>query len=240
MNWRLFSKGMALLTTLALAGFLLKITSLGSIFEQNTIDDLVKGQGLNGQVIFLGAGAVLTALGFSRQAVAFMGGYAFGLAHGIGISLLATVIGCSLTFFYSRFLGREVISKWFSERTRHIDNFLSDHPFTMTLLIRLLPVGSNVLTNLAAGFSSVSGPIFIAASAFGYVPQMIIFALLGSGVHLDMWQNIGLSAVLFIASGIIGIYLYRKYRRGKRLGNLLGRGLENEDARSAASVPETP
>ena len=91
----------------------------------------------------------------------------------------------------------------------------------MTLLIRFLPVGSNVLTNVAAGLSSVSGIVFVIASAIGYIPQTVIFALLGSGFNLDTWHNIGLSVLLFIASGLIGVHLYRKYRRGKRLGDIM-------------------
>ena len=212
MKWHLLLRGLGLLAVLAGIGALIKITPLGSMLEQGVIDDLVKGHGLRGQVIFIIAGTLLTAVGFSRQAVAFMGGYAFGLIYGIVFSVLATAMGCGLTLCYARYLGQRLIARRFSNRIKSIDSFLSENPFSMTLLIRLLPVGSNLLTNLAAGLSSVSASVFVGASALGYIPQMAIFSLLGSGVHLDTWYNIGLSVVLFIASGLIGIHLYRKYR----------------------------
>ena len=212
MKWHLLLRGLGLLAVLAGIGALIKITPLGSMLEQGVIDDLVKGHGLRGQVIFIIAGTLLTAVGFSRQAVAFMGGYAFGLTYGIVFSVLATAMGCGLTFCYARYLGQRLIARRFSNRIKSIDSFLSENPFSMTLLIRLLPVGSNLLTNLAAGLSSVSASVFVGASALGYIPQMVIFSLLGSGVHLDTWYNIGLSVVLFIASGLIGIHLYRKHR----------------------------
>lgn len=218
MNWRVLVKGLLLLAVLAAVGFLLKLSPLGSFFEKSAIDELVKGQGLKGEFVFIAAGAALTAVGFSRQAVAFMGGYAFGLAYGTGLSVLAAAIGCAMTFCYARFLARDAIANRFSERIRRIDAFLSGNPFAMTLLIRFLPVGSNFLTNLAAGVSSVRGPVFVSASAVGYVPQMAIFALVGSGVHLDTGYGVGLSVILFIASGLLGVHLYRKHRRGKRLG----------------------
>lgn len=221
MNWRFLFKGLAMLTLLAGVGFLLKITPMGSIFEQSTIDEIVKGQGARGHAIFIGAGVLLTAVGFSRQAVAFMAGYAFGFSFGVGISVLATTIGCSLTFFYARFFGYDAIVGRFPDKISQINCFISEHPFSMTLLIRFLPVGSNILTNLAAGVSSVSGPVFVIASAVGYIPQMVIFALLGSGVNLETWHNIFLSILLFILSGLIGIHLYRKYRRGRRLAEVL-------------------
>ena len=212
MKWHLLLRGLGLLAVLVGIGILIKITPLGSMLEQGVIDDLVKGHGLRGQVIFIIAGALLTAIGFSRQAVAFMGGYAFGLSYGILFSLLATAMGCGLTFCYARYLGRSLIASRFSDRIKSIDLFLSENPFAMTLLIRLLPVGSNLLTNLAAGLSSVPVSLFVGASTLGYIPQMAIFSLLGSGVHLDTWYNIALSVILFIASGLIGLHLYRKHR----------------------------
>ncbi|MDD9878778.1 MAG: VTT domain-containing protein [Magnetovibrio sp.] len=227
MKWRVLIKGLAMLAVLVAVGFLLKSTSLGTFFEREGIDQLVKGKGLTGEVIFVAAGALFTAVGFSRQAVAFMGGYAFGLAHGTGLSVLAAAVGCAITFSYARFFGRESIQRRFSEKIGRVDAFLSENPFTMTLLIRFLPVGSNFLTNLAAGVSGVSAIAFISGSAVGYIPQMLIFALVGSGIHLDTGYGIGLSVILFVVSGLLGVHLYRKHRHGKRLGDDVDRELGN-------------
>ncbi len=96
----------------------------------------------------------------------------------------------------------------------------------MTLLIRFLPLGSNFLINLAAGVSRVPALPFISGSAIGYVPQMVVFALMGSGIGLDPELRISLSAVLFMLSGFLGIHLYRKHRHGKtfddKIENQLG------------------
>ena len=236
MNWRVLGKGLMMLAVLATVGFLLKSSPLGDFFEKSAIDNLVKGQGLRGEFLYVVAGALLTAVGFSRQAVAFMGGYAFGLAYGTGLSVFAAAIGCAITFCYARFFARKTIASKFSERIRRVDAFLSGNPFVMTLLIRFLPVGSNFLTNLAAGVSSVSGVVFVTASATGYIPQMVIFSLVGSGVHLDMGYGIGLSVILFIASGLLGVRLYRKYRSGKRLGM----GVDTELGNNAAEASMEP
>ena len=141
-----------------------------------------------------------------------------------------------MTFCYARFFARETIAGKFSDRIRRVDAFLSENPFVMTLLIRFLPMGSNFLTNLAAGVSGVPGVVFVAASAVGYVPQMVIFALVGSGVHLDTGYGIGLSVILFIASGLLGVHLYRKYRYDKRLGV----GIDPEPGNGAAEASVEP
>mgnify|MGYP006419651709 FL=1 len=230
MKLRVLIRGLVMLGILAGVGFLLKTTPLGSFFERDAIDDLVRGQGLTGEAIFIAAGALFTAIGFSRQAVAFMGGYAFGLGLGTGLSVIAAAIGCTVTFFYARFFGRDMVARKFPDKISRIDACLGENPFSMTLLIRFLPIGSNVLTNLAAGVTGVSAVIFIAASAIGYIPQMLIFALVGSGVHLDTGYGIGLSVVLFVISGLMGVHLYRKHRHGKRLGDDIDRKLGNGSA----------
>ena len=85
----------------------------------------------------------------------------------------------------------------------------------MTLLIRLLPLGSNLVTNLAAGVSSVGAAPFFLGSSIGYLPQTLVFALVGSGFSVDPELRIAISVVLFIVSGFLGVTLYRKYRHGK-------------------------
>jgi uncharacterized membrane protein YdjX (TVP38/TMEM64 family) len=82
----------------------------------------------------------------------------------------------------------------------------------MATLIRLLPVGSNVLTNLVAGVSSVPLLPFLAGSLVGYLPQTVIFVLLGSGIHVQpVWRTV-VSVALFVVSGLLGVVLYRRVR----------------------------
>ena len=117
----------------------------------------------------------------SRQVVAFLGGYAFGFVHGFILAMLAVVAACIITFTVSRFLLRSFLLRHFSERIRQVDGFLQENTFTMALLIRLLPLGSNWMVNIAAGVSGVRSVPFFTGSALGYVPQMLIFSLVGSG-----------------------------------------------------------
>ena len=85
----------------------------------------------------------------------------------------------------------------------------------MTLLIRLLPLGNNLVTNLAAGVSSVKATPFFLGSTIGYLPQTLVFSLVGSGISVDQELRIAISIFLFVISGLIGVSLYRKYRKGR-------------------------
>ncbi|MBT6095976.1 MAG: TVP38/TMEM64 family protein [Rhodospirillaceae bacterium] len=217
MSARGLVRGLAFLASLVAIGFLIQAMQLDSFLDKAWIDTEIRGRGLTGELLLVGIGAVFVAVGLPRQIISFLAGYGFGLAEGLAIALAATTIGCVITFFYARFMGRDLVARKFPGKIRRIDAFLADNPFTMTLLIRFLPAGSNLLTNLAAGVSSVSAVAFIAGSAFGYIPQTAIFALVGSGISVDPVWRIGLSIVLFLASGVLGIHLYRKYRHGKSL-----------------------
>jgi len=207
-----YLRGLVLIAGFVALGYLIKVSGLDQLVNEGWIDREIRGRGLTGEIIFLAVGAGLTAIGFPRQAVSFLGGYAFGMGAGTALALLASVLGCILAFSCARLLGREAVRRRFGERIRRLDAFLHENPFSMALLMRLLPVGSNFLINLAAGVSGVRGVRFVAGSALGYLPQTVVFALLGSGIHLEPGLRIGASVALFIVSGMLGVYLFRRFR----------------------------
>lgn len=143
----------------------------------------------------------------------FLGGYAFGFLGGSALGLLATLLGSIISFYYARLLARDYVHSRFGRRLRALDARLSAEPFVAALTLRLLPIGNNLLTNLAAGVASVPASRFFAGSVLGYVPQTLVFALAGSGIAIDPAERIGLSVVLFVASGLLGLWLYRRSPR---------------------------
>ncbi len=213
---RPYLRGFVLIASLIAIGFMVQATGLFGLFDEAWIDSRIRNRPMGGVMLFLGIGCVLTAIGFPRQVVAFLGGYAFGFGLGTALSLVAAVLGCLATLTYARLLGRELLLARFPERLARIDRFLRADPFFKAVMIRLLPVGSNVLVNLAAGISGIRVFPFVAGSALGYVPQMAIFALLGSGIHINPEIRIAASVVLFVLSGMLGAYLYSRFRATRR------------------------
>ena len=205
-------KGLVMIVSLVVIGTVARKLGLADTLSTSWLDHEVIGKGLIGEALFIGLGAIASAIGIPRQLVAFGGGYAFGFSMGILISTVAQIIGCTLSFFYARLLGRSLVRRLFAARIERLDALLHGHPFSMTLLIRLLPVGSNLATNMGAGVSSVPAPRFLAGTMVGYLPQTIVFVLLGTGVQVDATAQIALSAVLFVISGLIGVWLYRRMR----------------------------
>ncbi|MEW5965875.1 MAG: VTT domain-containing protein [Pseudomonadota bacterium] len=218
MRARIILKGLALIASLALLGYLFNASDLGSSVNEAWIDARVRGHGANGALLFLLMGGLFTALGLPRQIIAFLGGYAFNIALGTLLGALAALVGCMLAFAYARFFGRGLLRARLGERVARFDRFVHGHPISMTVLIRLLPVGSNLATNLAAGISSIRGRHFFAGTFVGYLPQTLVFALVGSGVHLAPALKLSVAVGLFIVSGVLGVWLYRRFRHGESLG----------------------
>jgi uncharacterized membrane protein YdjX (TVP38/TMEM64 family) len=236
---RVFLRGLLFIASLVLLGYLIETVHLRDAFDKAWIDTQIRGQGFAGEMLFVAVGALFTAVGLPRQLVAFLAGYAFGLIEGAALGLVASLLGCAGAFYYARLLGRDVVASRFPGRVRRIDAFIHDNPFSMTLLIRLLPVGSNVFTNLAAGVSSVRATPFLSGSAIGYIPQTIIFALVGSGITIQPFIRIGLGVALFVISGAVGVYLYHRFRHGHTLEDVdrkLGEAEEGGDAGSGGAA----
>jgi len=210
--------GLVFLATLAAIGYVLESGLAQGLLSESWIDAQVRGKGVSGELLFVAVGGIATALAVPRHIVSFLGGYAFGLGLGTALALAATELGCVLTFFYARAIGRPLVAKRLGTRVRRIENFLAANPFSMTLLIRLLPVGSNFATSLAAGVSRVPATPFVLGSLVGYLPQTFVFTLAGSGVEVGGGLRLAFAVVFFVVSSAIGIWLYRKYRHGKSLG----------------------
>jgi uncharacterized membrane protein YdjX (TVP38/TMEM64 family) len=153
------------------------------------------------------------AVGIPRQAVAYAASYGFGLWPGVALALLAQLVGCAANLAWARALAREWVARRLAARSgrlARLDAYLTANTFTATLVLRLLPVGNSMALNLLAGASGASAIRFLAGSAIGFLPQTLVFALLGDGTRLDSLDQILLGVALFAASALLGWVLWRR------------------------------
>ena len=218
MRIKTYLPGLVFLATLVAIAYALRSGLLSGLLSEDWIDREVRGKGVPGELLFFAVGGVATALAVPRHVVSFLGGYAFGLTLGTALALAATEFGCLLTFAYGRLVARPLVSARLGARVRRIEDFLAANPLAMTLLIRLLPVGNNFVTCLAAGVSRVPAQPFLLGSLLGYLPQTFAFALAGSGIEMGGRLRLAFAALFFVFSGAIGVWLYHRCRHGKSLG----------------------
>jgi uncharacterized membrane protein YdjX (TVP38/TMEM64 family) len=222
---RTYLPGLLVLAALIAVGIVVESGAWSGLLSQDWIDREVRGRGMTGELLFVVVGGLATALAVPRNVISFLGGYAFGLAQGILLALLAEILGCLLTFTCARTFARRLVSERLGERARRIEDFLAANPFSMTLLVRLLPVGNNFLTNMAAGVSRVRALPFLLGSLLGYLPKIFVFALAGSGVDTGAHLRVAFAVAVFVISGAIGVWLYRRYRHGRTLGEEVDKAL---------------
>lgn len=193
------------------------------VLDKDRIDALVGERGVTGMLLFVSVCVLLGSIGLSRQVIAFLGGYAFGFSNGFILSMLAVVGACITTYTLSRGVLQRFLSGRLPARVQRIDRFLHDNTFSMAMLLRLLPLGSNWVINIAAGASSVRVVPFLLGSALGYIPQMVIFSLVGSGTRVSQFWQVAIAMALFVVAAVIGMALYRSVLRGRRLDAALDR-----------------
>jgi uncharacterized membrane protein YdjX (TVP38/TMEM64 family) len=216
---RALAKLLLLAAGLLTAGAVLR--ELGGVPGTAWVDASIRGEGVWGEVAFVLVGAAITAVGVPRQTVAFLGGYAFGAAVGVALGLLAQLLGCAASYGWARAVGRDWAERRmagrFGKRLRPLRDALQANPFNATLALRLLPVGNNLALNLLAGMVGLAAGPFLLGSAIGYLPQTVVFALLGKGIRVEGAWQLGLAALLLLVSIGLGLWLLRRHRAARAL-----------------------
>lgn len=197
----------------AVIALIFKVASLGHYADPVTIEHWLAEQGQWGWLVLFVGGITLMLVGFPRQIVAFVGGGLLGVTAGTLLSTAMAALACALTFLLSRYFLQAWVKRRFPRVIAKLHPLLAGKPYTATLAIRLLPVGSNAITSIVAGASTIRGRAFVSASAVGYLPQMLTFSLMGQGVEqMSSWQ-ISVSISLLVCSVLLGAHLYRWYQQ---------------------------
>ncbi|MBX2884797.1 MAG: VTT domain-containing protein [Granulosicoccus sp.] len=201
----------ALLSVLLVILWLLYRYPLDTLVDHAAIALWIDRWGVVGTFAYILLGTLATAAGLPRQLMAFIGGYSYGVALGLCLSLLAAIGGCFLCFQLSRRILRARVERRFTKTVQFLNRLMRDDAFLKIIVLRLQPFGTNLATNLAAGVTNLSTPVFIGSSFLGYIPQMLVFSLLGSGVRVQSSTQLTVSAILFFVSLILGLWLYRRH-----------------------------
>ncbi|NPC88765.1 TVP38/TMEM64 family protein [Gluconacetobacter entanii] len=172
--------------------------------------------GIWGRVWFVLAGTAFCALGLPRQAVCLAAGMAYGTAAGMALATCATVAGGMADFLVARAMGRMGGGARLPPRVRdmcaRLGRPLRERTFSCVLVLRLLPVGSAMMLSIAAGLAGARAAGFIAATLLGSLPQTVVFVLVGGGTEVNHQWQVALAVVLFVISGLGGVWLLRASR----------------------------
>lgn len=164
-------------------------------------------------LVLLAIGVSVLTVGLPRQFVAIACGYILGVEQGFVLALVATTLACFLTAIISRYVLAGFVHNRYPKQQQGLFRFLSINEFTKALIIRLLPIGSNFLTNVVAGACNIKLTPFVFGSMLGFIPQVLVFNLVGAGISLSSGQHLVIGGSLFGVAMILGYWLYLKERK---------------------------
>lgn len=115
----------------------------------------------------------------------FLGGSIFGFWKGILLVVIASNIGCQLTFLLSRFFGKGFLSRFFklTDFTEKLEDKIEQNGFMVMLYLRLIPLFPFNLVNYASGLTNVEYKDYTLGTLIGKLPAMIIYVYISSSFH---------------------------------------------------------
>ena len=209
-----YLKAVMMIVVIAVAWLLLAYSELGdNIRNYDWVKTRIQSHGLYGPVLFVLISGMGTVIGVPRLLVSAVSGFVFDIVPALIIALASTMVGCMISFYYARLMGRSIIQDRMSLRMRTFEKILIEHDFLASIGIRALPVSNNSIVNLLAGVTGIRPLNYFAGSAIGYMPLTVVFVLIGSGIQQDLTSRIALSLGLYLFIVIpVGYFVHRKLR----------------------------
>ena len=186
--------------------------------QQQLLDLLPQGK-LGIAVLFIVL-VLGTSIGLPRQVAAFCSGFTLDIVSGALFATAAAVGGCMITITLGRRCFSEQLAQRYPNQLGQLQRFFAERIMLKAIIIRLIPAGSNLLTNLLAGFSKVPVKPYILGSAVGFLPQMFLFSMLGNGIKINNQQQITVSIVLFIIAALLTAYLIKTNKTNSKSGSV--------------------
>ena len=171
----------------------------------------VAAAGILGPIVIIGLmTAAIVATPIPSAPIALAAGAAYGHTLGTVYIVLGAELGALAAFGLARFLGRDVLLRWFGDKV-DAGWLGSQNALTFTVLIsRLLPFVSFDIVSYAAGLSRLHFWRFGLATLAGIIPASFVLAHFGNEVvsgdgSRAAWAAIGLGALTLTPLVIIGI-----------------------------------
>ena len=171
-------------------GLFLKLADLRVVFSLENLKShhdalmlLVAHHNLLSILIYFGIYVLIVSLTLPFTAVAMIaGGALFGFWEGLGIILLGSVIGSTISFLIMRYFLKRTISTRINQSLARFDQDLKRHGASYLLGLHLVGVTPFFVINGLAALANVNLLTFLWTTALGIMPISVLFAYMGSTI----------------------------------------------------------
>jgi uncharacterized membrane protein YdjX (TVP38/TMEM64 family) len=143
--------------------------------------------------------------------VTITNGLVFGPFLGSLLSWVSILIGSSICFLISKTLGKPFAARIAGNGLERAENFFKRYGLHAVFVVRIMPLVPFDGVSYAAGLVGVPFPKFIAATAVGIIPSVIIYSYIGSiALAAYSWVLVSLLGLALIALVIVPRFLARQ------------------------------
>jgi uncharacterized membrane protein YdjX (TVP38/TMEM64 family) len=142
-------------------------------------------------------------------------GYAYGSAAGAVICWLATTLAAAIIYGIVKYMFKDRTMSYLSSIPA-LDKFtaaVQRRPFASVVLARLAPVIPQMAVNIYAGAAGLPFWSYLAASAIGKIPGIVLYAFLG-GQLFQHPRSSAIAVILYIAVLAAAVYSLRPRSSG--------------------------
>lgn len=175
------------------------------------IKNYVYSFGKLGPIVYIIMFALVPLTFFPDSILAIAGGLAFGLFKGYIYTAIGALIGGTISFYISRYFGRNVVKKLTKDKLDNIESMINNRGFTIVFLLRLIPLFPFDVISYGAGLTSIKYKDFILATLLGTIPGIMVFTNIGAQ-SINMGSNsFYCSIAALILLFLISIILKKKF-----------------------------
>lgn len=168
--------------------------------DLDTVQAAVESTGAWGPVVYVALHVLLTLVPVSKNLLAGVAGALFGLAGGIALSWVASMVSAVVTFAIARRLGRAAVASMTGPRIDRVEEIMRQQGLLAVIIARVTPVIPFTVVNYGAGITAVTARDFVLGTAVGILPGTVGYAALGASAGRD--------ATTFVLAGIVAVALF--------------------------------
>ena len=195
LTWRICLAALVLAVLVAL-GVALAVGEMGQSLDPKDLAARIRGFGDWGMVAVIALMVLHCFVPFPAEILALCAGAVYGTAWGTALVWVGAMIGASLSFALSRWLGRPFVDTVLGPGARRrLDRWTENQGPAALLIARFIPVIAFNLINYAAGLTRVRWGTFLWTTGIGILPLTVLMVWMGERMMDLTWPwLLGVSA----------------------------------------------
>lgn len=168
--------------------------------DMNKITDLIKGNSLKMQLIFIFLSTIRVIFFIPQTVFILLGGIVFGPYVRFILSLLSLALSQSIMYFIGRYLNKQLLEKSFFNNHNNIINIIKTYGYKILALGIVCPVTPSDLITASAACIKLNYKKCILVIVLADAPMIFLYSFLGTGFEgTYFFKVLAVLAIVFIS-----------------------------------------